>query len=247
MPGMQNRTDPFAASRPVIFLKGYFSIFLQLIGIGIMNKPVIIFGAKGIAVPALEIFNSNKVMVYGFLDEDKELFGREINTVAVLGHTENDDFLKLLGKKCEAFVAVDDNAYRKYLVKLLNEQRKIQPINAIHSTAFIASSAAMGHGNFINAEVVIGAGAKLGHHGIFNTGSCVEYQTEIGDFVQLGAGSVINANVKIEDEVFIGSGVTVISGINIGKKARVGAGSVVVADVPAGATVFGNPAAPIKK
>src|SRR5690606_32435865 len=126
-----------------------------------MEKPVIIIGAKGIAIPALEIFNSNKIDVYGFLDEDKDLQGKEINNVSVLGHTEDDGFLKLIGHKCEAFVAVDDNSYRQFLVKLLNERRKTQPVNAIHETAYIATDAAIGHGNFINAKVSIGAAATV--------------------------------------------------------------------------------------
>lgn len=212
-----------------------------------MEKPVIILGAKGIAIPALEIFNSNKVDVYGFLDEDKELFGKTINNVSVLGHTEDDGFLKLIGKKCEAFVAVEDNAYRKFLVKLLNEKRKVQPVNAIHQTAYIATDAAIGHGNFINAKVTIGAGAKIGQHGVFNSDCSIEHQVEIGDFVQIGTGSAINSGVKIANGAFIGSGVTVVSGVTIGKNARVGAGSVVIADVKDNETVFGNPAASIKK
>ena len=212
-----------------------------------MEKPVIILGAKGIAIPALEIFNSNKVDVYGFLDEDKDLHGKEINTVSVLGHTEDDGFLKLIGQKCEAFVAVDDIEYREFLVKLLNERRKTQPVNAIHETAYIATDAAIGHGNFINAKVSIGAAASIGQHGIYHTNCSIEHQVEIGDFVQVGAGSVINSGVKIGDGVFVGSGVTIVAGVQVGKNARIGAGSVVIADVPANATVFGNPAAPIKK
>ncbi len=40
----------------------------------------------------------------------------------------------------------------------------------------------------------------------------------------------------------IGSGVTLLGGITIGENAMVGAGSVVTRDVPANATVVGNPA-----
>ena len=40
----------------------------------------------------------------------------------------------------------------------------------------------------------------------------------------------------------IGSGATLLCGITIGEKAMIGAGSVVTKDVPAGATVAGNPA-----
>jgi sugar O-acyltransferase (sialic acid O-acetyltransferase NeuD family) len=212
-----------------------------------MDKPVIIFGAKGIAHPALEIFNSNKVIVYGLLDEDEKLHGSEINVVSVLGHPEDDGYLKLIGKKCEAFVAVDDNKYRQFLVKMLNEKRKVQPINALHERSYISTDAILGHGNFVNAQVQVGAGAKVGNHCIFHSGAIIEHQVEVGDFVQIGAGTIINSNAVIKEGAFIGSGVIVVSGITIGKDARVGAGSVVIADVKNGETVFGNPAAPIKK
>lgn len=211
-----------------------------------MDKPVIILGAKGIAHPALEIFNSNQVIVYGFLDEDAGIHGTEINNVPVLGHTEDEGFLKLIGKKTEAFVAVDDSKYRKFLVDMLIENRKMQPVNAIHQRAYISTDAALGHGNFINAQVTVGAGAEVGSHCIFHTGAIIDHKVKIQDFVQIGAGSIINSEVTIEEGAFIGSGVTVVSGVTIGKGARVGAGSVVIASVGKNETVFGNPAAKVK-
>jgi acetyltransferase-like isoleucine patch superfamily enzyme len=44
----------------------------------------------------------------------------------------------------------------------------------------------------------------------------------------------------------IGSGAVLLCGITVGEKAMIGAGSVVTKDVPAGATVAGNPARIIK-
>lgn len=210
-----------------------------------MDKPIIIFGAKGIAQPALEIFNSNEAVVYGFLEEDEKLHGSEINTVPVLGHPEDDGFLKLIGKKTEAFVAVDDAKYRKFIVELLNERRKVQPVNSIHSTAFISSDAAIGHGNFINARVTLGTGAEIGQHCILHTGAIIDHHVKVADYVQIGAGSIINSEVMIEEGAFIGSGATIVSGVTIGKNARIGAGSVVISSVAANETVFGNPAAKI--
>jgi len=211
-----------------------------------MDKPVIILGAKGIAHPALEIFNSNQVIVYGFLDEDESIHGTEINNIPVLGNTEDEGFLKLIGKKTEAFVAVDDSKYRKFLVELLNDRRKVQPVNAIHERAYISTDAHLGHGNFINANVTIGAGSDIGSHCIFHTGAIIDHKVKIEDFVQIGAGSIINAEVTIEEEVFIGSGVTIVSGVTIGKGARIGAGSVVISSIGKNETVFGNPAAKVK-
>ena len=211
-----------------------------------MENPVIIFGANYLGRAAKEIFESNSVVVYGFLDDDKKLHKTELDEVVILGSMDDDGFLKLIGKKCEAFVAVDDNKLRKNVVTMLQEVRHVQPVNAIHSYARVSSKAELGHGNFIDSGATIAPGSKIGSHGIFHANSFVGVGSSIGDFVQVGAGSLINPAVTVEDEVFIGSGVTIISGITIGKGARIGAGSVVVGPVKAGETVFGNPAAAIK-
>jgi sugar O-acyltransferase (sialic acid O-acetyltransferase NeuD family) len=207
-----------------------------------MENPVIIFGANALGRAAKEIFDTNNVVVYGFLDDNKNLHNTEIDEVVVLGDTDNDGFLKLIGKKCEAFVAVDDNKLRKGLVKMLNEVRHVQPVNAIHSNAKISTRASIGHGNFIDFGAYLAPGASMGSHCILNARTIIGVEATLGDFVQVGAGSVVNSGVVIENEVFIGSGVTIVSGVTIGKGARIGAGSVVIAPVKAGETVFGNPA-----
>ena len=81
-----------------------------------MEKSVIIFGSTGIAKAALEIFISNGIVVYGFLDDDKKAHDVEINGVSVLGSTDDHGFLKLIGQKCEAFVATDNDKLRKRYV-----------------------------------------------------------------------------------------------------------------------------------
>ena len=212
-----------------------------------MEKPVIIFGSTGIAKAALEIFNSNNIVVYGFLDDDESTHQTEINTVSVLGATDDHGFTKLIGQKCEAFVATDENSARKEYVEYLLETRKVMPVNAIHQTASISESFSIGHGNFVNAGAILSNDSKMGNHNIVNSKALVEQEVEIGDYVQIGAGSIINSKVKIEDEAFIGSGVTVVSGVTIEEGARIGAGSVVVADVKKGQTVFGNPAVEVGK
>lgn len=207
-----------------------------------MENPVLIFGANFLGRAAKEIFEGNNNVVYGFLDDNKSMHQKEIDNVHVLGATDDDGYLKLIGKKCEAFVAVDDNKLRKSLVKMIQEVRHMQPVNAIHNRSIVASTATLGHGNFIDAGVNVGAGATVRNHCILHANVVLGAESSIGDFVQVGPGSIINPGAVVEDEAFIGSGVTIVSGITIGRGARVGAGSVVVAPVKAGETVFGNPA-----
>lgn len=211
-----------------------------------MENPVIIFGANYLGRAAREIFETNQVEVFGFLDDNKALHNKEIDEVTILGSTDDDGFLKLIGKKCEAFIAVDDNRLRKSIVKILNEVRKVQPINAIHHLATISKRAIIGHGNYIDIDVTIAPGATVGAHCVLHSKVNIGVEATIGNFVQIGSGSQINPNVTVEDEVFIGSGVIVVSGVTIGKGARVGAGSVVVSSVGGGETIFGNPAASLK-
>ena len=212
-----------------------------------MENPVIIFGANHLGRAAKEIFENNKVVVYGFLDDDKKLHTKEIDDVVILGSTDDDGFLKLIGKKCEAFVAIDDNRLRKSIVVMIQEERHMQPVNAIHTTSIISTKAALGHGNFIDVGASIAPGATLGSHCILHAKATIGVEATLGDYVQVGAGSIVNAGATIGDEVFIGSGVTIISGVTVGKGARIGAGSVVIAPVKENETVFGNPAQAVKK
>ncbi|MBD2699689.1 acetyltransferase [Spirosoma sp. BT702] len=207
-----------------------------------MKNPVLIFGAGSLGVTALDLFQRNNVVVYGLLDDTKELHGKEFGDVSVLGDTDDDGFLKLIGHKCEAFVAIGDARVRKRLVKMLNERRKVQPVNAIHDTSIVSTLASIGHGNLIAARAVVNPYAEIGHHCIIQSGVVIESQAKLGDYVQIGTGSLVSSGAVIEEGVFVGAGAVIVAGITIGKNARVGAGSVVIENVAAGATVFGNPA-----
>ncbi len=207
-----------------------------------MENPVMILGAGGLGAVALDIFKTNNVVVYAFLDDNKELHNTEIDDVIVMGSTDDEDYTKLIGKRCEVFIAIDELKVRQNLVETLHNDKKVQPVNAIHEQTAIAATATIGHGNLISAGTIINARAEIGSHNLLHSRVIVDYDAKIGDFVQIGAGSIIGSGVSIDDNVFIGSGVTIVSGVKIGKGARIGAGSVVVESVKARETVFGNPA-----
>lgn len=208
-------------------------------------NPVIIFGAGGLGQVALDIFKSNDVVVYGFLDDDKALHGTEVNDVPVLGATEDDGFLKLIGKKCDAFIATDDTLLRKNLTEMLLERRKVMPVSAIHATAVIAPSASISYGTLIGPGAIVNSGAEVGAHCILHAGAIVDFRAKVADFCVLGSRAALGPEARMEEQAYLGAGALVVGGLTMGAKSRAGAGSVVVESIKAKGTVFGNPAKPV--
>jgi maltose O-acetyltransferase len=89
------------------------------------------------------------------------------------------------------------------------------------------------------ARVRIGSSALLGPNVQIY---CAEHHK---DAALRSAGLEIARPVEIGEHVWIGGGAIILAGVSIGDGAIVGAGSAVTRDVPAGATVVGNPARPI--
>ncbi len=212
-----------------------------------MNNPVLIFGANIHGRIALDCFSSNEFLIYGFLDDNEKLHNTEISEVLILGDPFDDGFLKIIGNKTEAFVAIENKIQKEKIVKMLLERRKTQPVNAIHQKAVISEDAEIGNGILIAAGVAVNHGAKIGNYTVLHANAVIDVLAEIGEYVEIGAGAIINAEVKIKKGAFIGSGAILVSGVTIGENARVGAGSVVIANVKENSTVFGNPAQEIKK
>lgn len=207
-----------------------------------MELPVIIFGATELGKLALDIFQSHNILAYCFLDDDEDLHGKEIMDVSVMGHTKDDGFLKYIGQKCEAFIAIEDVEKRMELVELLKNRRKVMPVNAVHKTSVISAYASLGHGTLINAGTVVNTGVSIANFCSIHANTTIGVDTKIAEHVQIGAGTTIGANVLIGEGCTLGSGVIIGPGTKIGPRAQILTGSVVLRDVPEGDTVFGVPA-----
>jgi serine O-acetyltransferase len=102
----------------------------------------------------------------------------------------------------------------------------------------------------IHPAARIGDGFFIDH----GSGVVVGETAEIGDNVTLYQGVTLGGtgfatgkrHPTIEDNVTIGSGAKLLGPITIGHGAKVGANSVVITDVPAHATVVGNPGHPVR-
>jgi serine O-acetyltransferase len=102
----------------------------------------------------------------------------------------------------------------------------------------IHPAARIGRGLFIDhgAGVVIGETAEVGDHVTMYQG------------VTLGGTGFARGkrHPTVGDQVMIGSGAKLLGPIVVGARSKIGANSVVIHDVPADATVVGNPGHPVR-
>ncbi len=126
------------------------------------------------------------------------------------------------------------------------------PPSAIIEAPFHCSyglNISLGEGVYLNAgctildsaRVEIGAGSMLGPHVQIY---CADHHRDPG---KRAKGLEIARPVRIEKDVWIGGGAILLPGVTVGAGAIIGAGSVVTRNVPAGATVAGNPARLVPK
>jgi serine O-acetyltransferase len=102
----------------------------------------------------------------------------------------------------------------------------------------------------IHPAARIGADFFIDH----GSGVVIGETAEIGDRVTLYQGVTLGGtgfargkrHPTIEDDVTIGSGAKLLGPVTVGHGAKVGANTVVIEDVPANATVVGNPGHPVR-
>lgn len=138
-------------------------------------------------------------------------------------------------------VAVGANNDRERICKYVT-QSGWSLTEAISRFAVLSRSADVGPGCHVLAGAVVNAATSLGVGVIVNTNASVDHDCSIGDFVHIAPGVAIGGGVAVGARSLIGLGASILPGASIGADAIVGGGAVVIRDVPAGATVVGNPA-----
>ena len=128
--------------------------------------------------------------------------------------------------------------------------------HALHGAEIPLLPRVLSNASRIATGIEIHPAAKIGRDFFVDHGNgvVVGETAEIGDRVTLFQGVTLGGtgfetgkrHPTVEDNVTIGSGAKLLGPITVGHGAKVGANSVVIHDVPANATVVGNPGHPVR-
>lgn len=176
-------------------------------------------------------------IIEGYYDDDPSALSRYDGYPAIIG-----DINALLSKReLSLFLAIGENQRRRDIVSAL-EGADHEYITLRHKSAVIPATSRIGKGCFIGPQVSVGVDSSLGCFNIIQTGVVIGHDTVIKDYVRVDNYAVVVANCLLDELCTVHSAAVVNGGVHVSEQATVGANSFVVRDVPAGVTVFGNPA-----
>jgi sugar O-acyltransferase (sialic acid O-acetyltransferase NeuD family) len=155
-------------------------------------------------------------------------------------------YLSLEADNKYVVIAIGESKVREKLTNICIEN-DLKLVNIRASNAVIMDNVKIGEGHIISPFVTLTSDIIIGRSFQANIYSYVAHDCIIGDYVTFAPAVKCNGNIHVGDHAYIGTGAIIKQGrpekpIIIGKGSVIGAGAVVTKSIPAGMTVFGNPA-----
>jgi sugar O-acyltransferase (sialic acid O-acetyltransferase NeuD family) len=199
------------------------------------NKPyLLVFGGGGHAKSILDMVKQlDKYIIAGILDDDKQLFGKDVLGIPVLGTRVLFPSLIEQGVRLAANGVggiLDINVRIKIFEALENAGFSFPSLIHPHATA--ETSAVIDEGVQVFANAYIGSEAHLHPRCMVNTNAVVSHDCVIGMYSHIAPGVLLAGEVHVGARTLVGMGVTTAIGIRIGDNVRIGNGAILLADVP---------------
>lgn len=207
-------------------------------------EKICIVGAGGFAREVawlIEEINryEKKYEFLGYIDDNSDNIGKELNGYKVLGNIE---YLNSL-EQINVVIAIGNGKIREEILKKIKNKKYPK---LIHPDVKISNYTTVGEGSIICAGNILTVNIEIGEHVIINLDCTVGHDTILKNYTTILPGAHISGNVTIGERTTIGTGAAIIQGIGIGSDTMIGAGSVVSKEIPQNCTAVGVPAKVIK-
>ena len=214
-----------------------------------MTQPkikTIIIGSNGNCRDILDTINdindSNNENCYeciGFLDDNSDSHGTEINGVKVLGSLSsainyNDTyFINGIGSP--------HNYFKKEEIIKKTHIPTHMFTSIIHPSASVSQTAKIGKDVVILQNVSICSNVTIRNHVIILPNSIISHDDVIGDYTSIAGGVAISGECIIGKSCYLGTHCSIRGGTHIGDYSIIGMSSTVLNDVAPESVIVGNP------
>ena len=215
------------------------------------SQDVIIIGASSF-YELFELINdinqSNreyKINVIGLLDDDKNLFGKKINGVSVIGPLSDFHKYDEPVKFVFGIGSHKNHLIRREIIQKLNIDKE-RFISLVHPTVKIFNNSKIDKGCIIHFGSVVFNNTKINHFCI------IMAMTVIGTRNLIGEGCIITSKVSTTNKVsigsysFIGTGSLIAESVEISPGTLVSLGSIIHKDTHQGDLIFNRSTKSIK-
>ncbi|MGL5354471.1 MAG: transferase [Clostridium sp.] len=194
-------------------------------------KDIVIIGSGGIGREVaffIEEINEKKESfnLLGFIDDNADMWGQELNDHKVLGGIE---YLKNMKVKPSVVIAIGNCDVKKKIVEALNNEFEFESI--IHPTIKINRYCKVGIGSIIYPGVIITVNSEIGKHVTISGHCAIGHDCVIGDYSTLLWGTKLSGYATIGDEVMVGIGTKIIQNISVDSNSKIRPGRIIVEDV----------------
>ncbi len=176
----------------------------------------------------------------GFVDDNKNLWGKEMAGGRVLGGTDQIQNLSRQNIFDRIVISITSNmAVRK---KLFEKYRDLgfKFINIVHPSVYVSPSARIGQSNLIYGMVYIGTETRIGDNNLISAHSSIDHHNVVGSHNLFGPGCLTSGDVTIGDNCIFGAGVGMEPHLKIGNNSKIASGLAITSHVPDGTVLKGH-------
>ena len=184
-------------------------------------QQLVIIGAGDVGKYIAYHFSSSpNFKVIGFLDDDKNKWGKKINNLPVLGDWT---YFKKTNKVSVA-IGIANPISKKNIWNNIKDIEGLSFPNLIHPSCWIGENVSLGKGNIIYPGTTINYETKIQDFVTINMNCTIGHNCNISNFSTVSPGANLGGYTEIEESSFIGIGANTIQSTKIGKKCIVGGG-----------------------